>query len=397
MRTVAVVVHLAGRSLQLAPSHAAAEPLYAAAVCGLAKTRKWALGHVALAWAHCINGDYESSLDPIKEEFKPGFTPQWPLLVCIYALRGDEQAARDTYLVLSDRMARLSTPNNPSRTVRKTLHALYDPSLDEALLDFIETQPVEAMTNDERILAYGRMIERLPESGVLHRFRGTHYAFNGDWELAVAEYERASNLPSTALVRPACWTAMAAIYLYLGDEDGYAIVCDRFRDELAGLQRVTDNSRWAWESNLVIMHALHASPNVDWKETIEVADRIEKSGRWIVDLARTMAAYRSHNYDSIRFSLPSSQKAITSPIILSLGAMAYHRLGQTEEAKQLLVKARVAVKSRFADIEGPTAHWQAERAALYCIAYLMLGEAEELIDGRTTSGVRVTMASEGQE
>ena len=43
------LVLLAGRSLQLAPSHAAADPLYAAAVCGLTKTHKWALGHVVLS------------------------------------------------------------------------------------------------------------------------------------------------------------------------------------------------------------------------------------------------------------------------------------------------------------------------------------------------------------
>ena len=40
---------LAGRSLQLAPSHAAATGFYAAAVCGLTKSRKWALGHVVFA------------------------------------------------------------------------------------------------------------------------------------------------------------------------------------------------------------------------------------------------------------------------------------------------------------------------------------------------------------
>lgn len=43
------LVLLAGRSLQLAPSHAAATALYAAAVCGLTKTRKWALGHVVFS------------------------------------------------------------------------------------------------------------------------------------------------------------------------------------------------------------------------------------------------------------------------------------------------------------------------------------------------------------
>ncbi|MCA9124747.1 MAG: hypothetical protein H6822_01865 [Planctomycetaceae bacterium] len=43
------LVLLAGRSLQLAPSHAAATGLYAAAVCGLTKTRKWALGHVVFS------------------------------------------------------------------------------------------------------------------------------------------------------------------------------------------------------------------------------------------------------------------------------------------------------------------------------------------------------------
>jgi DNA end-binding protein Ku len=43
------LVLLAGRSLQLAPSHPAAEPLYAAAVCGLTKTHKWALGHVVFS------------------------------------------------------------------------------------------------------------------------------------------------------------------------------------------------------------------------------------------------------------------------------------------------------------------------------------------------------------
>jgi len=43
------LVLLAGRSLQLTPSHAAAAPLYAAAVSGLTKTHKWALGHVVFS------------------------------------------------------------------------------------------------------------------------------------------------------------------------------------------------------------------------------------------------------------------------------------------------------------------------------------------------------------
>jgi len=40
---------LAGRTLQLAPSHAVAEPLYVAVVVGLTKSRKWALGHVVFS------------------------------------------------------------------------------------------------------------------------------------------------------------------------------------------------------------------------------------------------------------------------------------------------------------------------------------------------------------
>ncbi len=43
------LVMITGRSLQLAPSHAAATGSYAAVVEGLSKTRKWAFGHVVFS------------------------------------------------------------------------------------------------------------------------------------------------------------------------------------------------------------------------------------------------------------------------------------------------------------------------------------------------------------
>ena len=76
--------------------------------------------------------------------------------------------------------------------------------------------------------------------------------------------------------------------------------------------------------------------------------------------------------------MPAGQEPRNRNILL-FQAMAHHKLGHVEEARQLLQKARQLIAEQVPSPDGPQMVWR-ERPTEWCMAQLALEQAEALIE-----------------
>jgi serine/threonine protein kinase/Flp pilus assembly protein TadD len=194
---------------------------------------------------------------------------------------------------------------------------------------------------DDASLAFTRAIEARTEHAPAWEGRGNLYASLGLWDLAADDLAHAAELQDP--VNAHNWLQLALTRAYVGDIAGYRAACARMTERLQGstVNRFTIDLVRA----CVLTPESPADPLV-LARTAEAIVAVEPQVPWFRH-ALGAAHYRAGQYEKaierLRESLnvdPNwNARAINYPYL----AMAYHRLGRHDEARQALDEAQAAL------------------------------------------------------
>jgi serine/threonine protein kinase/Flp pilus assembly protein TadD len=177
--------------------------------------------------------------------------------------------------------------------------------------------------------------------------RGEAYLGEGDWEKAAADYGQVLTLdPNDDWP----WYPTAALRLQIGDTEGYRRIC---RDVLARFGNRAQLAERISKTCLLIPDAVS-----DLGEVFKLADRAvtgteqQPYYRWFV-LTKSLAEYRAgHDAGAqawlTRFS-PGADGVHCDATAFSVLAMAQHRLGRAEAARDALGHARAILTKKMPD------------------------------------------------
>ncbi len=196
---------------------------------------------------------------------------------------------------------------------------------------------------DKALADYGRAIERVPAAGGYLHERGRIHAILGHWVQADAD-----TTVAVKMMRPArehWWMELAAYRLCAGDVDGYRQACQGMLASFGTTEDPVIAHRVAL-SCLLLPDAVKGSSEPQ-KLAKLAATRFKD--RWCV-LTQGAALYRAGQYQGAADYLqpllegwPQANGAEMTdggPVMLWLWlALANHRLGQAQEARQWLDKA----------------------------------------------------------
>ncbi|MDZ4783657.1 MAG: protein kinase [Planctomycetia bacterium] len=185
--------------------------------------------------------------------------------------------------------------------------------------------------------AFSKAIELHGEHVSVWVARGDLYASLGLWDLASADFGKAMAIQEPdATMR---WYRQALLLLYLGDLPGY----DRTRQRMQERFHRTLDINLAGE--LARTCVLSSNPPADFRPLVQLAREAKTAdpGGWFRGYVLGAALYRDGQYqpavesltDSLTGDPDWSVRALSLPIL----AMAQHRVGQIEVAKQTLDKA----------------------------------------------------------
>ncbi len=242
---------------------------------------------------------------------------------------------------------------------------------------------------DDAHAAFTRAAQLRPDHVSVWVERGDLYARLGLWDLAAGDFARECELREPDATRR--WYHHALLRLSVGDADGYRNVCRRMRERF----RRTTNPYFATE--VIRTSLLAPNPDADLTQLVDLATHAlsNDSGTWYCLYLLGAAQYHAGQYEPavrrLRESLLAhpdwTGRAISYPVL----AMAYHRLGQTAEARQALDAAAEAldrwIRDRYQSYEnnwithlGATGDWPIPWWEwLECQLYYR--EAKVLIDG----------------
>jgi tetratricopeptide (TPR) repeat protein len=207
-----------------------------------------------------------------------------------------------------------------------------------------------------------RAVELRPDNSLFWYERGDLYGRMGLWDWAAKDYSKAFEIQ-----RPSgsgAWLFLTALLLFAGDNAGYQRLCaeipKRFdpRAECVGA-----------EDNIVRAYTMSSLPEGDWGWAVDMGKVALKR--------RGSTSWNCHALGRAYFRAGKGQEAVewlrksleTQPLLAEgcqnycVLAMAYHRLGQTQEAQEALVAgARVIDKWTQATLtSGPSLtgppHW----------------------------------------
>jgi tetratricopeptide (TPR) repeat protein len=205
-------------------------------------------------------------------------------------------------------------------------------------------------TWDDALAAYGKAIQLDRDLSEPHYRRGRVYAELGQWEMAAADYQRAAELYPP---EPERWCEHAGVLLLAGKHKPYRELCDRVLEmvrkgnTLGGIRIVvTFQSVGARTAYLAARTCVLAPDAIeDPARAVRLAEQAVAADppcAWYLHTLG-MAHYRAGDFDQAIQRLRESidaKPAWPANVTNWLGlAMAYHRLGQTEEARQWLDKA----------------------------------------------------------
>lgn len=188
---------------------------------------------------------------------------------------------------------------------------------------------------DKAIADFSKAIELYPDYVYAFRARGACYAKQGRWKNARADLERVAGLqPDDA----EAWCNEACLLLLQGDNDGYRELC---RQALARFSGSADHS--ILYSVARICH-LVPSAVVDPGQTVMLAEKAvgnQPNAAWrrhTLGMAHYRAGQLEQAFRSFQDSIDVAPTWCHVLNWLPL-AMAQHRLGNAEEARQWLAKA----------------------------------------------------------
>ncbi len=97
-----------------------------------------------------------------------------------------------------------------------------------------------------------------------------------------------------------------------------------------------------------------------------------------------MDAYRCGRFEEALAHLPEKGDAWCEPLSYFFQAMARYRLGDTEQARELLGRGIEAMEQKVPTIDGPPlGDWLPDRWIVWCIVDVVRREAEETIGAKT--------------
>jgi WD40 repeat protein/Flp pilus assembly protein TadD len=177
-----------------------------------------------------------------------------------------------------------------------------------------------------------RLIEASPNDETLYARRGDAYAELGQWENAVADFSRAHTMrPDDAWI----WLDLGLAQLGRGDTTGSRRTCKQLLDRFAK----TEDADTAFS---VVMLCLLLPDSVPEGTTLtELAKRASEGKERRQELLG-MALYRTGQFNEAAEALariPQGKDQKTPVLNQLFLSMAYHKLGNTEEARRLFAQA----------------------------------------------------------
>jgi serine/threonine protein kinase/Tfp pilus assembly protein PilF len=206
---------------------------------------------------------------------------------------------------------------------------------------------------DAAITTYQQAIALNPQFGKIHANLGVLLVAKGDWNGACACYQKALELYPN---NPYTWFERACLSLQVGDSEGYRKVCRRMGERFGDSQQV--------EEVALLAHACVLAPGgaSDAAAAIRLAERRlaltpPPSGHhaWsvhVVGLAYFRAGQNQKAVEWLKKGLeedPAWQGRVFHWLVL---AMALHRLGQADEARQWFAKAEQWISEKSRNLPG---------------------------------------------
>jgi serine/threonine protein kinase/Tfp pilus assembly protein PilF len=207
--------------------------------------------------------------------------------------------------------------------------------------------------------------------------RGQLYARLHLWDLATADFQRASKPQDNGSVRSLYCHAL--LCLRMGDEAGYRAVCDGMIQQFD-----RDTDRRGWESEEIARACLLAPTRILAPDRlVPLTQHAVDAGRSPVRLASLgTAMYRAGQYQAGLRCLEESRAAEPGWVVWtdSVMAMIYERLGQPERAREALRSAGDSLNRRYEEWcdhfgTSPNAQWWHDAQS-----ELYFREAARLID-----------------
>ena len=201
--------------------------------------------------------------------------------------------------------------------------------------------------------AFTKAQELQPGVAEIYVFRRWMYEGLGLWDLAADDGAKVVALTGGAVWYSWHWHQYALLRLHVGDEKGYRDVCRQMLDRFGDGANNTDIL------NTVRACVLAPEPVIDPADLVrraQHANAFEKAN-WKL-YVEGLAHYRAGQYERALERLREAwsldpnwpARAITYPAL----AMAYHRLGKADEARQALASAEKAIEGwTLAMVQGP--------------------------------------------
>src|SRR5262249_9054937 len=228
--------------------------------------------------------------------------------------------------------------------------------------------------------AFARAEELQPSLLGIYIGRGDLYTRLRLWDLAAAESAKAVALTGEMGGYSADWYRHALLRFYVGDEKGYEEACRRM------FQRFGSDLEEKSVIDAVRACALSPRPPVEPAELVRRAQQVNAAGEtpwnlYVEGLAHFRAGQAEKAVELFRKSLDATPRWNTAVMIQVSLAMAYHRLGKSDEARRELAEAdRAFTQWTWGISEAPlgllTSYWPD-----WLEAWLLHREATVLLTG----------------
>jgi serine/threonine protein kinase/tetratricopeptide (TPR) repeat protein len=194
-------------------------------------------------------------------------------------------------------------------------------------------------------------IRQYPDNANFYHSRGYHHCQVGDFQKAMMDFDKAVELGSAD---PLLWYRVATLYLYADDVDRYRGACRELLDladrHAAGRTEVAEQTAKTC--------ALAPDSVADFSRVERLGQRVvtgteeHQFYRWFI-LAKGLTDFRSANYKAAiewlqRFA-PKDDGTHSDASGFAVLAMAHHRLGQVDPARESLESAREIIAKKPQD------------------------------------------------
>jgi serine/threonine protein kinase/tetratricopeptide (TPR) repeat protein len=182
----------------------------------------------------------------------------------------------------------------------------------------------------------------------LLRSSGEACAALGKWTEALADYSRLVEVDPGDHFH---WYQCAALYLYLGDMEGYRRISSGMLERFADT-RISVIAERTSKTCLLLSQAVGDPQRVQKLAAMAVEDERHRDNRWFV-LAKALADYRAGRFNAALAGLehfaPEESGVHCDSSAFAIRAMTQQRLGQSQAASTALASARAILARNMPD------------------------------------------------